>query len=195
VCITFDDGFRSVHFHALPVLREFGFVGTAFVPTAFLSPPRPLSWRGYDDLPVVQGDEMAPMSWGELHELGTAGWEIGSHTRTHPHLLEVEDAVLNDELVRSRTELEAGMGAPATSIAYPYGEVDRRVRDAAAAAGYAAAAALGPQVRRGDPLRWPRVGIYRADNLSRFRLKTTRVMCSAPAAAVINIVRSLQGRA
>ena len=36
VCITFDDGYRSVHDLALPVLREFGLAATVFVTTGYL---------------------------------------------------------------------------------------------------------------------------------------------------------------
>jgi peptidoglycan/xylan/chitin deacetylase (PgdA/CDA1 family) len=35
VCITFDDGYRSIHDLALPVLREFGLPATVFVTTAY----------------------------------------------------------------------------------------------------------------------------------------------------------------
>lgn len=37
VCITFDDGYRSVHELALPILQEFGFPATVFVTSAYVS--------------------------------------------------------------------------------------------------------------------------------------------------------------
>jgi peptidoglycan/xylan/chitin deacetylase (PgdA/CDA1 family) len=194
VCITFDDGFRSVYRYARPILAEFGFVATAFVPTGFLTPPRELSWRGFADLEDVPQGEMTPMSWTDISDLATDGWEIGSHTRTHPRLTETSDDVMHDELRRSRCELSRELGINVTSLAYPYGNVDRRVRDAAAAAGYTAAAGLGPQVLRHDPLCWHRVGIYRWDSRRRFRLKVARPMRSQVAAATINQVRHLRQR-
>ena len=36
ICITFDDGYRSVHDLAMPVLNEFGLPATVFVSTAYL---------------------------------------------------------------------------------------------------------------------------------------------------------------
>jgi peptidoglycan/xylan/chitin deacetylase (PgdA/CDA1 family) len=36
VCITFDDGYRSTHDLALPILREFGFPATVFVTTGYV---------------------------------------------------------------------------------------------------------------------------------------------------------------
>jgi peptidoglycan/xylan/chitin deacetylase (PgdA/CDA1 family) len=37
VCITFDDGYRSIHDLAMPVLNEFGLPATVFVSTAYLN--------------------------------------------------------------------------------------------------------------------------------------------------------------
>jgi peptidoglycan/xylan/chitin deacetylase (PgdA/CDA1 family) len=37
VCITFDDGYRSTHDLALPILREYGFPATVFVTTGFVN--------------------------------------------------------------------------------------------------------------------------------------------------------------
>lgn len=36
ICITFDDGYRSIHDLAMPVLNEFGLPATVFVSTAYL---------------------------------------------------------------------------------------------------------------------------------------------------------------
>ena len=35
VCITFDDGYRSIHDHALPILKEFDLPATVFVTTGY----------------------------------------------------------------------------------------------------------------------------------------------------------------
>jgi len=36
VCITFDDGYRSIHELALPILREFGLPATAFITSGYI---------------------------------------------------------------------------------------------------------------------------------------------------------------
>lgn len=193
VAITFDDAFLAVHEHALPLLTRFGMIATVFVPTDPVSTSRQLAWDGFDGAGRGTAADMRSMSWDHLRDLAAHGWEIGSHTATHPHLRRVEPAVLDRELTASRAVCSAETGVPCTSLAYPYGEVDVRVRAAAQRAGYLAAAGLGPQWRRHDPLWWPRTGIYRDDDLSRFRLKTTRLTQTRTFAAGVSATRRLVG--
>ena len=77
-------------------------------------------------------------AWGGtgLAELADAGWEVGSHTRSHPRLPQVDDAALARELGDSRELIAERLGRPCESIAYPYGDFDERVVRATAAAGY-----------------------------------------------------------
>ncbi len=119
------------------------------------------------------------MGWDDLGSLCERGWEIGSHTRTHPHLSTLDSDTLRLELEESRQECEHALGRPCESIAYPYGDVDDRVAAAARAAGYAAGAALSSRLERLGPHRWPRVGIYHADEWWRFRLKAARPLREA----------------
>jgi peptidoglycan/xylan/chitin deacetylase (PgdA/CDA1 family) len=174
VAVTFDDAFASVLRLGSPVLSELGLPGTVFVPTAFPDGGLPLRWPGIEQwLDGPHRAELEPMSWAELRRLADAGWEIGSHTRTHPHLTRLSDERLAGELRGSREDCEARLGAPCHSVAYPYGDVDRRVVAATASAGYAAAGALPARLTAPRALEWPRVGIYRVDAEWRFRLKTS----------------------
>jgi peptidoglycan/xylan/chitin deacetylase (PgdA/CDA1 family) len=176
VAITFDDAFRSVLELGRPILDRLGMPGTVFVPTALAGAQEPMSWDGVDHwLASEHADELLPMSWDDLRELASAGWEIGSHTRTHPRLTLVDDGRLADELVGSREDCERELGVPCHSLAYTYGDPDQRVVDAARAAGYAAAATLpGPKLPRSpDPHLFPREGIYHDDGRLRFQLKVS----------------------
>src|SRR5262249_50353737 len=122
VAITFDDGYRSVLEHARPVLDEFGFPGTIFVPTSLIGLFRPMSWPGIDKW--VGGpyeDELRPLTWDELRTLRDGGWEVGSHTRTHPKLPTLDDAELHAELADSKEVCRRELGAECRSLAYPYG--------------------------------------------------------------------------
>ena len=172
--ITFDDAYRSVMDLARPILERHGFPGTVYVPTAHAGAERPMSWPGIDHwIGTPHEHELTPMSWDELRELANAGWEIGSHTRTHPHLTQLGDEEMARELGDSRTEVEEALGLPCDTIAYPYGDVDGRVTAAARAAGYRHAAALPGRWHSPRPLEWPRVGVYQADSPFRFRLKAS----------------------
>jgi peptidoglycan/xylan/chitin deacetylase (PgdA/CDA1 family) len=174
VAITFDDAFSSVLEYAAPVMASLGLPGTVFVVTSFADSRRPLEWDGIDQWRGGEHDqELRGMSWPELEQLEQAGWEIGSHTLTHPHLTRLDDHALARELGASRAACERALGHPVTSIAYPYGDVDARVARATAAAGYTAAAGLPVLMSPRAALDWPRVGIYRPDSLARFRVKTS----------------------
>jgi peptidoglycan/xylan/chitin deacetylase (PgdA/CDA1 family) len=174
VAVTFDDAYRSVIDLGLPILERLGLPGTVFVPTAFTGSEAPMAWPGIDqELGGPHASELIPMSWEELARLAAAGWEVGAHTRTHPHLTELDDDALVEELRASRRDCESNLGLPCRSLAYPFGDEDERVVRATGQAGYTAACTLPATLHSASPLRWPRVGVYRDDDGLRFRLKTS----------------------
>ncbi len=174
LAVTFDDGFASVMTLGAPILESLGVAATVFAPTAFMSGGQTLSWPELSHwLQTPDAGELAAMDWNDLGVLAEQGWEIGSHTRTHPHLLELGKADIEAELAESRDECARQLGRPCDSIAYPFGEVDARVSDAARKAGYSAGASLSRRLERLGPYRYPRVWISNADVEWRFRLKTT----------------------
>lgn len=176
--ITFDDAFLSVRERAYPVLASLGLPATVFAPTAFMACERQrLRWPGIDVWAnTPDAAELVGMNWEDLQFLAVQGWEVGSHTRTHPHLTHLDDGALRAELEDSREECAANVGRACETLAYPYGDVDPRVAGAAAAAGYTAAAALSSSLRPDGLHRWPRVGIYHDDHRWRFRLKVDRTV-------------------
>jgi peptidoglycan/xylan/chitin deacetylase (PgdA/CDA1 family) len=176
VAVTFDDGLRSVLDRALPILRRHGLVGTVFVPTDHVGRETPVDWPTLDrHVGGPHEHELLPMSWADLRLLADEGWEISSHTCSHPHLPEIGDAQLEAELAGSRDAIEAELGLPCRAIAYPYGECDARVARATRRAGYTAGAALPTRIHRRHSMRWPRVGIWSSDNEPLFDVKTARI--------------------
>jgi peptidoglycan/xylan/chitin deacetylase (PgdA/CDA1 family) len=172
VAITFDDAFASVARIAFPILSSLGLKATVFAPTAYIGQAVGLRWSGTEQWTGTPHEsELAPMTWDALGRLMEAGWEIGSHTRTHPHLTQLDDASLRAELEGSREACRAGVGRACDTIAYPYGDVDARVVDFTRDAGYVAGATLSHRLAGLGPYRVPRVGIYRDDRWWRFRLK------------------------
>jgi peptidoglycan/xylan/chitin deacetylase (PgdA/CDA1 family) len=173
VAITFDDAFHSVLSLAFPALSQRGWPATVFVVTDFGDGERPLSWppRFNRYVRTAQEPELRALDWAALRRLSAAGWEIGSHTVSHPHLTRLSAARARRELTASREACEAQLDRPCLSVAYPYGDCNQSVVDLAAEAGYRAGAALPERLHPIRPLEWPRIGVYNHDELSRFALK------------------------
>ncbi len=195
IAVTFDDAYRSVLELAHPILERRGVPATVFAPTDFVSSEQPMCWEGIDHwLGGPHAGELTPMSWAELRALAEEGWEIGSHTGSHPHLTQIDEDQLADELQRSKLACEEHLQRPCTSLAYPYGDVDRRVVAATARAGYDTAAALPTRLGSHDALEWPRIGIYHVDGDLRFRLKASPAVLRLRRSAAWELLRELPGR-
>ena len=172
--ITFDDAYASVISLAYPILSQLGVPATVFVPTR-ADRDGIRDWDGireWSDTPWK--GELSGASWAQLKEVVAAGWEIGSHTRSHPDLTSLTDAQLRDELVGSREDCETRLQTPCTSIAYPYGLVDHRVAESARQAGYLAGGALAVEGKYGrdrQAMCWPRLALYENDGAARFWTK------------------------
>jgi peptidoglycan/xylan/chitin deacetylase (PgdA/CDA1 family) len=144
--LTFDDGWRDALDTVAPLLAELGVRASFYVCTGW--------WDGVRH-PLVDGDAGRLLDERATRELHEAGMEIGSHTVTHPDLRGLDDAGLEEELVRSKAEIEHLTGEPCRTFAYPYGLRDERVERAVAAAGYELALAWGLGPWR--PLAVPRM--------------------------------------
>lgn len=109
----------------------------------------------------------APCSWSELREMADSGlMEIGSHTVTHPILSSVTDEESFDELIRSRAQIEEGIGRSVRSFCFPNGMPGdfrpaqvRQVADA----GYdcSVIAQFGMVSNSSDRFQLPRIGMAR----------------------------------
>lgn len=183
--VTFDDAYASVLEKALPVLAALGAPATVFVPTAYVAGEEALKWASMEKWAGTPfADELRCMSWPGLRVLVKAGWEIGSHTSTHPNLTSLDDAALDQELTSSRALCEEEIQEPCKTLAYPFSAHDRRVMDRAQAAGYEAAVildnslAIPPHglIRSGQAAEMfglLREGVYRRDGWPRLLAKTS----------------------
>jgi peptidoglycan/xylan/chitin deacetylase (PgdA/CDA1 family) len=173
LAITFDDAYHSVAERALPVLERLEVPATVFACTAFLGTPGPMRLDMDEWLGGPHEDELRAMSWEQLAGLAEAGWEVGSHTRSHPRLTHTDDGELTDELAGSRADLQDRLGLAPSAVAYPFGDTDRRVMRAADDAGYSVGGAVLGVSSRSGLLAWPRVRIVRGDAGWPFRLRTS----------------------
>jgi peptidoglycan/xylan/chitin deacetylase (PgdA/CDA1 family)/glycosyltransferase involved in cell wall biosynthesis len=146
ILLTFDDGYADNHALALPLLRQHHMRAVVFL----IGDPslRSNVWDAGTGEPAVPLLDDA-----QLREMAAAGIEFGSHTATHARLTTLSPERLAAELEGSRRALEARTGRPVLSLCYPYGDVNRAVKAATAAAGYrfGVASDSGP-LRFGDDL-------------------------------------------
>lgn len=168
--VTFDDGLRSV-WNAVPLLERLGVGATVFACTDYADSGRTFAPAELVDEAAAHPDELATMDWDSLGGLAERGIEIGSHTKTQPHLTSLSDSEVRSELCESRERLEDVLGRPCRFLSFPYGEHDGRIRAAARASGYDAAFALPGREKPRDVFALPRVGVWRHTGLPRLAVK------------------------
>ena len=106
VAITFDDGTTGQFEQAAPALLERGMTATFFVVTDWVGRP------GF-------------MTWDQLRQLVEWGMSVQSHTRSHPHLSELDAEALRSELSESRLRLDEELAQHTDQIAQPGGNAPR----------------------------------------------------------------------
>lgn len=166
VAITFDDGYKDFAEHAWPVLERYGFQATVFLVADRIGGTNVWDQEEF-------GETLPLLDWREVRELQAAGVEFGSHTATHPWLPSLSWAAAARELRRSRKVLEDGLGAPVTSVAYPWGAFGKAVQFLAGASGYEVAVSTAPGIceARHSLLALPRIEIEGGDTLESFAAK------------------------
>lgn len=170
--LTFDDGFRDNFETALPLLREYGCGAFVFVLPPLVDSGGALAWAEVAADRRRYPAAMRSVTWAMLEEMKAGGFEVGAHTLTHPHLPELDDDTLREELWESRARIKQRLGACDT-LAYPFGEWSDRVAAAAADCGYRYAFSLPTKTgqRRATPLSIPRINIDYRDSERRFEAK------------------------
>lgn len=164
--ITFDDGFRNVHRHALPVLAEFGFSATNYFVSGEIG--------GSNLWDAGNGVAAAPlMNAAEIREWGGLGHEVGAHTVNHVHLPALSQQEARRQISACKADLEDLVGGPVTAFCYPYGEQRPAHREMAREAGYDNATLTQRGLARADddPFGLPRVHVHCGTNLFRFLQK------------------------
>ncbi len=118
--ITFDDGYRSNHDVAAPLLEKHGFRACLFLPEAEIAADRAMA-----DAAFAQArDEPEPrMSWPEVRALETRGHRIGCHTRTHVRLADDLPAErLADEITQAGRDIAGKLDHPVEDFCWVGGE-------------------------------------------------------------------------
>jgi peptidoglycan/xylan/chitin deacetylase (PgdA/CDA1 family) len=158
--LTFDDGFRGVREHALPVLERLQWPFTVFLVSDLI---------GHEDVwtrtSKPSGQTYPLLDANEIRDMQGRGCSFHSHTRSHASLPTLDDEKLADQLAGSRQALEKLLGQEVQYLAYPFGQFDARVVASTRAAGYRVAFSTQSGFNRCDVdhYRIRRLDIYGTD--------------------------------
>lgn len=147
VVISFDDGLLGQYVNALETLDKRG-------------------WPGVLNL-KIESLTQKELTRKMVCEMIESGWEVSSHTVTHPDLTTLDGEALMTELTESRRELQRRFDVPVNHFAYPGGVYNDQTIEAVRAAGYKGA--LSTELGLASPDRrfdQPRVRVNGSDGLN-----------------------------
>ena len=150
--LTFDDGYKDVIDNALPVLKKFGFRGVVFIIV------NNIGQSGY-------------MSFDDLRVLKNEGWEIGSHSLTHPDFKILSDELAKKQIVESKKILEDGLNIKIEYFCYPAGRYNETTVNLVKEAGYVGAVTIKPGTKNSKDkiFELKRIRIQSAETLFGFK--------------------------
>jgi peptidoglycan/xylan/chitin deacetylase (PgdA/CDA1 family) len=198
--VTVDDGHRSNR-ATLEVFRKYGVVPTIYLCSQIVGTRRhywfkvPVADRealmrqpteerlqrlakaGYSPTAEHPEAERQALSRQEIAEMA-ALVEFGSHSRFHPVLTMCEAQKCADEILRSRTEVEALTGRPCDHFAYPNGDYTEREVELVRSAGYRSARTIdaGWNGANADPYRLKVTGVSDDASVHRLAAQVSGVM-------------------
>lgn len=155
VSIAFDDGWESSYENGLPILNEHGYKASFYILSNFF-------------------DDMQYMSVAQVKSLQSQGHHIGSHTVSHPHLTELEQADMQLEVTGSQKQLEAKLG-PIKDFASPYGDYDDDV--------------LNEIKQHYNSHRTVAIGINTFENFNPYQLKSPNIQVNTPEDDIVALLK------
>jgi peptidoglycan/xylan/chitin deacetylase (PgdA/CDA1 family) len=167
VALTFDDGFASVHAHALPRLLAVAATATVFPIASLLA-----DGAGGGPAAGVPGSP-STLTVDQILELQATGLTFGSHGFAHTDLTRMSDGELRDDLRRSREILEDVLRATVDIVAYPQGLNDERVWRIARDVGFRRGLAMSRRRRGGGEFEILRAGVYDTNGVRVLAAKTS----------------------
>ncbi|MBP9854747.1 MAG: polysaccharide deacetylase family protein [Candidatus Omnitrophica bacterium] len=152
VVITFDDGAENNFTNAFPLLKKYGYKAIMFVISDRVGLP------GY-------------MTWDQIAEMQEYGIVIGSHTRRHKYLPELNHDELTDEIFNSRKIFQEHLKTPVNHFSYPIGGFNNSIKEMVRNAGYLSAVATNRGYERynNDLFELKRVTVDEKDNFGAIR--------------------------
>jgi hypothetical protein len=149
--LTFDDGYADFATTAVPILKQYGFVGVDYVVSGFIGRPN-------------------YMSLDQLHGVVAAGMTIGAHTVNHTWLGRQSAKDQWNEISSSRGQLQQWTGQAVNDFAYPNGSYNATTIDKVREAGFreSTTTIAGRSESAGTRFVLPRVRVSGGEGLGAF---------------------------
>jgi peptidoglycan/xylan/chitin deacetylase (PgdA/CDA1 family) len=166
VIVTFDDGYESFRKLALPAMISRRMKATVFVVAGEIGGFN--RWDSERGIPRRQLLDEAG-----IRAVMAAGMEIGAHGWAHRNLCECPPPELEEEIFRSKKELESRFGAAQQMFSYPYGAHSKEHFPLLQRAGYSGAVSIfsdQPAVTS-NLFSMRRIYVHAGDTAWRFRFK------------------------
>ncbi|HOL23024.1 MAG TPA: polysaccharide deacetylase family protein [bacterium] len=164
--ITFDDGYADNLWYALPVLKQLNIVPIIFLTVNYIGTD--IIFSRYSD---KEKDRF--LNWKEVKEMSEAGVIFGSHSLSHPHLTQLNEKKLIEEVSLSKKIIEEKTGKEVLYFCYPYGDFNEKVIEKVKESGYKSAFVTPPRGKKVKETDYTliRTGIYGHNNFLMFRIK------------------------
>ena len=150
IVITFDDGYRDAYTNAYPILKKHNMTGTFYLIYNF-------SQKNDDNY----------LTWDMAKEMASNNMELGSHTLSHPNLVQASATNLKKEIEESKQKIQEQTNTDINHFCYPSGKYNNDVITALKSANYKTAVTTksGIANQNSDLFELPRVRMTNATNL------------------------------
>ena len=169
IILTFDDGFEDNYQYLFPLLKKYQMKAVIY-----LIGDRHLRNNAWD---VQEGlQEAQLLTQPQITEMLKSGLvEFGSHSMSHPDLTKLSPNEIRKEVGGSKQALEAFLGKPVFSFAYPYGSVNEEIKSITAQEGYTFGIAVesGPILFGDDLMEIQRIYIPSWTSILSYYIKTS----------------------
>ena len=113
--ITFDDGYKDLIENSLPLLKKYNFKATCYIVSNFIGKTN--IWD--ENFKNIKKKKL--MDKADIKLWIDNGMKIGSHSKNHKKMQDLDQNEINNEVLGSKNYLEDLTGNLVDSFCYPYG--------------------------------------------------------------------------